>query len=325
MRQTSFEHFIRFGGSKSFALNLGHTAKRQEKQDNPAPEATGRDWMDQVWNKSFGATTQAIVKTPPYEFSPKGLADCKMSSSFSRSQFLRRQLRIKTDLLAILLMACAALASQAFAEPPTVRLGTYFLYHFQLHNSAFHTIGDLVRLQNADIPDFITGFEDCPAMVHGSIERGGTPRDSQRETWAVIQSLDAECWAMLQLDPAAPVTGTEPGDRVSPAMIRAVMDLAARLTANDPEWGKILLDFAGGEIFCKTPQRCVLSLPDGKNPPEQSLMMATGQTQFVEVTQMIHGRSQFVYAVRWHPTAKGGYVQDVFYRGLLRQPPLIWP
>ena len=52
---------------------------------------------------------------------------------------------------------------------------------------------------------------------------------------------------------------------------------------------------------------------------------ATGQTQFIDVTQMIHGRSQFVYAVRWHPTAKGGYVQDVFFRGLLRQPPLIWP
>ncbi len=54
-------------------------------------------------------------------------------------------------------------------------------------------------------------------------------------------------------------------------------------------------------------------------------MMATGQTQFVEVTQMIHGRSQFVYAVRWHQTAKGGYVQDVFFRCLLCQPPLIWP
>ena len=53
--------------------------------------------------------------------------------------------------------------------------------------------------------------------------------------------------------------------------------------------------------------------------------MATGQTQFVEVTQMIHGRSQFVYAVRWRQTLKGGHVQDVFFRGLLRQPPLIWP
>ena len=252
-----------------------------------------------------------------------------MSSIFSWGRSLMRQSRMKIDLLAMLLMALAALASQAFAEPQTVRLGTYFLYEFQLHNSAFHTIGDLVRLQSEDIPDFITGFKDCPAMVHGSIERGGTPRDSQRETWTVIQSLDAECWAMLQLDPAAPVTGSEPSDQISPAMIRAVMDLAASLTASDPEWGKVLLDFPGGEIFCKTPQRCVLSLPDGKNPPEQSLlfrlMMATGQTQFVEVTQMIHGRSQFVYAVRWHQTAKGGYVQDVFFRCFLCQPPLIWP
>jgi len=85
MRQSAFENFIRFGGSKSFALNLGHTAKRQEKQDNPAPEATVRDWMDQVWNKSFGATTQAILKTPPYEFSPKGLADLDMADLRERA------------------------------------------------------------------------------------------------------------------------------------------------------------------------------------------------------------------------------------------------
>ena len=53
--------------------------------------------------------------------------------------------------------------------------------------------------------------------------------------------------------------------------------------------------------------------------------MATEQTQFMDVTQRIHGRSQFVYAARWHQTVKGGYVQDVFFRCLLRQPPLIWP
>jgi hypothetical protein len=127
MRQTSFENFIRFGSSKSFTLNLGNAPKRQAKQDNPAPEATTRDWIDQVWNKSFGATTQAILKTPPEQ------------------SFLFR------------------------------------------------------------------------------------------------------------------------------------------------------------------------------------LMMATRQTQFIDVTQMIYGRSQFVYAVRWHQTAKGGYVQDMFPRCLLCQPPLIWP
>ena len=65
MRQTSFENFIRFGSSKSFTLNLGNAPKRQAKQDNPAPDATTRDWIDQVWNKSFGATTQAILKTLP--------------------------------------------------------------------------------------------------------------------------------------------------------------------------------------------------------------------------------------------------------------------
>ncbi len=85
MRQTSFENFIRFGSSKSFTLNLGKAPKWQAKQDNPAPEATTRDWIDQVWNKSFGATMQAILKTPPYEFSPKGLADLDMSALRERA------------------------------------------------------------------------------------------------------------------------------------------------------------------------------------------------------------------------------------------------
>ena len=85
MRQTSFQNFIRFGSSKSFTLNLGNAPKWQAKQDNPAPEVTARDWIDQVWNKSFGATTQAILKTPPYEFSPKGLADLDMSALRERA------------------------------------------------------------------------------------------------------------------------------------------------------------------------------------------------------------------------------------------------
>ena len=46
MRQTSFENFIRFGGSKSFTLNLSNTRKLQAKQGNPAPEAEVCQWID---------------------------------------------------------------------------------------------------------------------------------------------------------------------------------------------------------------------------------------------------------------------------------------
>ena len=37
-------------------------------------------WVDDVWNRSFGATTQAILKTKPFAFSDAGLSDLDMEA-----------------------------------------------------------------------------------------------------------------------------------------------------------------------------------------------------------------------------------------------------
>ena len=80
MSRTSFENFIRFGGTKTFVLNLANGSPLEMKQDAPLQEDVVRQWVDDVWNGSFGATTQAILKTKPFEFSTAGLSDLDMEA-----------------------------------------------------------------------------------------------------------------------------------------------------------------------------------------------------------------------------------------------------
>lgn len=131
----------------------------------------------------------------------------------------------------------------------------------------------------------------------------GTPRDSLRDTWTVIQTIRVECWAMLQLDGNAPVTAFASDDRVRPTMIHGIVAHVERLSAEDEEWAKVLMAFPGGEIACRDGERCRLSLQDGRTPPERSLdfdlIAATREESFIIVTQMVYGRSGFVYGVRW--------------------------
>lgn len=80
MSLTSFENFIRFGGTKTFVLDLSSRPALEIKQDNPSEDDLVRQWVDEVWNQSFGATTQAILKTKPFEFSAAGLSDLDMDA-----------------------------------------------------------------------------------------------------------------------------------------------------------------------------------------------------------------------------------------------------
>ena len=80
MCRTCFESFIRFGGTKTFVLNLTNHPAFEAKQDAPTREDVVRQWVDDVWSKSFGATTQAILKTKPFEFSATGLSDLDMDA-----------------------------------------------------------------------------------------------------------------------------------------------------------------------------------------------------------------------------------------------------
>ena len=73
MYRSSVESFIRSGGGR--ALLLRHTPLSLGlKQDGPTGEATVSPRVDDVWNRSFGATTQAILRTKPFEFSAAGLS-----------------------------------------------------------------------------------------------------------------------------------------------------------------------------------------------------------------------------------------------------------
>lgn len=74
MRQTSFEKFIRFGGTKTFILKTGSHPGLVFKQETPSTGDVVRDWVDDVWSRTFGATSQAILKTEPFEFSAAGLS-----------------------------------------------------------------------------------------------------------------------------------------------------------------------------------------------------------------------------------------------------------
>lgn len=74
MRQTSFEKFIRFGGTKTFILKTGSHPGLVFKQETVPTGDLVRDWVDDVWSRTFGATSQAILKTEPYEFSAAGLS-----------------------------------------------------------------------------------------------------------------------------------------------------------------------------------------------------------------------------------------------------------
>lgn len=75
-----FESFIRFGGTKTFVLSFASRPVLELKQDDPSQEGAVSQWLDGVWNQTFRATAQAILKTQPFEFSSAGLSDLDIES-----------------------------------------------------------------------------------------------------------------------------------------------------------------------------------------------------------------------------------------------------
>lgn len=80
MGHACFESFIRSGGTGTFVLNLAGPLDFEAKQVSPISDDLVRRWVDEVWNTSFAATTQAILKTKPFEFSVAGLADLDLDA-----------------------------------------------------------------------------------------------------------------------------------------------------------------------------------------------------------------------------------------------------
>ncbi len=215
---------------------------------------------------------------------------------------------------AVIVALCWPLLSNA-AEAESARLGVHFYDTPERRYQALHSMSDIQDHLKVDMQRFVTGFDDCPAIVAGPIEKG-RPRDRLRDTWTVIQSVRVACWAALQLDPATAVTATGPDDRITPDMIRGIMLNSERLSAGDQEWAKALTTFDGGSISCKDRARCTLAAPDDGEWAKESvlfdLVLVDGDDRFIEVTQQYEGRAGFVYGVRWRITAGGGEVTAVF-------------
>ena len=219
------------------------------------------------------------------------------------------------ELLALVFAFWIGVAPASLAETGTVRLGTYLRDSDGQPLQRRDVISSVLDRLASDMQLFVAGFDGCPEMVAGPLGNG-TPRDSLRDTWIVLQTLRVECWALLQFDGSARVSALAPDDRITPRIIQGIIAHAERLSAEDEEWAKVLMAFPSGEIFCRDGERCRLSLQDGRNPPEQSLdfdlIMATQEVWFIVVTQMVYGRSSFVYGVMWREEAGKGEVASIF-------------
>ncbi|WP_124088502.1 hypothetical protein [Pseudogemmobacter humi] len=232
-----------------------------------------------------------------------------MSSIYSS---MRRKNR---DCLIGAFAVAACLTSVAVAETGTVRIGAHFFPTSGHRYQSLHSVSEIQDQLNSDMQQFVTGFAGCPAIVEGPLDFG-KPRDPLRDTSTIIQSIRVWCWAILQTDHAAQVSASGPGAGITTELIHGIMANAQMLAAEDEDWSQTLVTFSGGEITCTDQERCRLSLPDGKDPPEQSvdfeLILATGDERFILVTQAIYGRSGFVYGVRWREHQDGGEVISIF-------------
>lgn len=217
--------------------------------------------------------------------------------------------------LALAFVCSSGLVQPSLAESGSVRFGTYLrdAGGQPLRNQSI--ISRVLERLSLDMQLFISGFHGCADLVAKPLSIG-TPRDNLRDTWTVIQTIRAQCWALVQLDEKAPVSGFQPSDRISPAMIQGIIGHVKRLSAENEEWAKVLMAFSGGEIACRGDEWCRLSLQDGRNPPEQSLdfqlIIAAQDIRFIIVTQMVYGRSGFVYGVKWREAGTKAEVLSIF-------------
>lgn len=230
---------------------------------------------------------------------------------FSTSSWMRQR---NLELLTVAFV-CSVMASATLAETANVRLGSHFrdAGGYLLQN--FDSVSEVLARLNLGTRLYVRDVEDCQDLAEIPVgkEHG---YDTLRNTYTIIQSIKVECWAVLQIDPNAKVTKTGPADQITPTMIHGIMAHAEKLSTGNEEWRKTLTTFPGGIITCKDEERCLLSLPDGKNPPDESLLfeliLVKDDERFILVTQLYRGRSGFVYGVRWRENDGGGEVVSIF-------------
>lgn len=217
--------------------------------------------------------------------------------------------------LALALVCSSGFVQPSLAESGSVRFGTYLrdAGGQPLRNQPI--ISHVLERLSSDMQLFILGFHGCADLVAKPL-RSGTPRDNLRDTWTVIQTIRAQCWALSQLDEKATVSGFQTKDRISAEMIQGIIGHVKTLSDENEEWAKVLMSFSGGDVACRDDEWCRLSLQDGRNPPEQSLdfqlIIAAQDIRFIIVTQMVYGKSGFVYGVKWREAGTKAEVVSIF-------------
>lgn len=217
--------------------------------------------------------------------------------------------------LALALICSVGHVHALFAETGSVRFGTYLRDAGGQPLQKQSVVSDVLERLSSDIQLFVAGTHGCTDLVAtplGSV----MPRDNLRDTWTVLQTIRAQCWALAQLDEKELVSGFQTSDLISPAMIQGIIAYAKGLSDKDAEWAKVLMTFSGGEIACRDNEWCRLSRLDGRNPPEQSLdfqlIIATQDIRFIIITQMVYGKSGFVYGVMWREASATAEVVSIF-------------
>lgn len=150
------------------------------------------------------------------------------------------------------------------------------------------------------IPHWILDTLDCSALLATPWEK--TPTINQyTDTWVRMGAFRAGCWAFTQVPGTAHVAPATLQDGITRAMTDALMTYLLEKSATDDEWRKTFTAFPGGDLTCKTPWSCTLTLPDGKVYPEQylyiDLILAFGNRRYLEVTEAVYGSPRFVYGV----------------------------
>lgn len=217
--------------------------------------------------------------------------------------------------LALALLCSSSLVQPSIAESGSVRFGTYLrdAGGQPLRNQSI--VSRVLERLSSDMQLFIAGFHSCTDLVAKPLG-SGTPRDNLRDTWTVIQTIRAQCWALSQLDEKATVSGFQTKDCISAEMIQGIIGHVKRLSDENKEWAKVLMTFSAGEVACRDDEWCSLTLQDGRNPPEQSLdfqlIIAAQDIRFIIVTQLVYGRSGFVYGVKWREAGTKAEVVSIF-------------
>jgi hypothetical protein len=219
----------------------------------------------------------------------------KGTSMFSTFSWKQRGIELLAAVVGIVLAHMAAAT-----ETVTVRLGPKYRYGEGHLLSDLQSMPRVLTGMDARLQFWIPAVDTCAELL--SIPRGSEEgRDTLRETWVRITFLRVECRALSQARPDARVVALRQTDRITLAMINAIIGHLELMSARDDRWQRTFNSFSGGVLTCKNPWRCLLERPDGQNPPEQSLefdmIMAAEGDRFIAVTQIVHGRSNFVYGV----------------------------